>query len=392
MSDATVSLMVLPTRADDPETTATFYLLGNGSWHPVPTTQLISLRTFRSAVDELLAGLMQRIANGQAPGARVALRAKSQDWWDTLVPDPIKRALQQADADAKDSGTVGRLLINALPNLEWMPWELLHDGDSYLGLKFQISRLPIVANGGGAPEQEKSVSRAVSLLGTRILAAANEPAYQSWAQTFDPFAPLGVTGQRWPPEGLDDGWPTLDDLVAQREADIIHITAHGGVDTDGRQFLLLDVEDDLTSSIDDSIARTLDFSCPGPLVFGNACGSLAAGQPANGPIVTRGLGVSFFDRGASAYIGSMAPLGTQTAITFAAAFYRQLLTEGHCVGEALRRAKLECYEDGSQDPSYLFYCLYGVPSTRYVPTNGHAPGGAAPGGAGPAGPPLGGGG
>ena len=373
-----VSLMVLPaghiaeaqpvSRPEgDPPATVTFYMFRHGSWHEVssPTLPLVGLERLRDALEELLKTVMQRITARQPGGALVLLQAKSQEWWNTLVPDIIKQALTKADEEAKAAGTVPRLLVNAHQWLEWLPWELLHDGDDYLGLKFQVARLPIVAN-GSAPTDAKFVTRAVNLLGTQILSEVEGEAYHSWASTFDPFQPLGVAGRRLPPGNLDGGWPTLDDLVAQKDADIIHITAHGDVDENGRQYLALDLDDRFTSSIDDSIAALLAFPSPGPLVFCNACGSVAAGDGKGvGPLVTRGLGVSFFDRGAAAYIGSLAPLGTEAAIRFAATFYRFLLQDQLCVGEALRQAKLA--EHGKQDPSYLFYCLYGLPGTKFVP-------------------------
>lgn len=109
----------------------------------------------------------------------------------------------------------------------------------------------------------------------------------------------------------------------------------------------------------------LVFANPGPLVFGNACRILAGGGQA--PKVTRGLGISFFDRGAAAYIGTMAPIGKDMAIRFAMSFYQHLLRDREPVGEALRLAKRDQHDLDQDDPSWLFYCLYGLPGTQFLP-------------------------
>ena len=363
-----ISVMALPGRVDDDDAPVLFYLLRHGSWHEVPLTTRapVLLSDIRKAVERLLTAVMQRIGQGDPAAALLVLRAKSQEWWDALVPGDVRQAITDGLADAAARNVVPELLIHTHGKLEWLPWELLHDGGDWLGLRFRISRLPIVVNGGVPPVGPRKVCHARSFLGTRVFGDAEHEAYEAWACTFDPFNVLGLESQRWPANGLGGGgWPGLQEVVAAREADIIHVTAHGGVDSDGRQYLTLNPDDDDFYGIDESIvAKELVFATPGPLVFGNACGSLAAGQ---GPRVTRGLGVSFFDRGAAAYIGTMAPIGKDMAIRFAANFYRHLLQDREPVGEALRLAKRDQRDLDQDDPSWLFYCLYGLPGTLFVP-------------------------
>ena len=163
----------------------------------------------------------------------------------------------------------------------------------------------------------------------------------------------------------DDNWPNLDHVVnAAQSSDILHLTCHGGVDDQGRPSLTLDPEDDY-ASIDEILADIMEFPAAGPLVFGNACGSAPA---AVGP-ATRSVAVAFFDRGASAFVGTIAPISKILALEFAEVFYHRLLIDGLAIGEALRSTKEYFQQSATLDPSWLFYCLYGSPDTRFLPVH-----------------------
>ena len=95
-----------------------------------------------------------------------------------------------------------------------------------------------------------------------------------------------------------------------------------------------------------------------PLVFANAC---VLSNQARG--VLPGFGREFFMRGAQNAIGAFARLMTATAIPFAQAFYTRLLVDGLSIGQALLDTKRQFHE--GNDPSHLFYCLYGPPGTRF---------------------------
>ena len=107
----------------------------------------------------------------------------------------------------------------------------------------------------------------------------------------------------------------------------------------------------------------LDLRDNTPLVFGNACSSAGGGN-----IDTElgwGVGKTLYESGASAFIGTIAPVQTKMAIAFASEFYRRLLTDGMPIGLALWETRWHFREAQSSDPSYLFYCLYGSPDTRF---------------------------
>ena len=101
-----------------------------------------------------------------------------------------------------------------------------------------------------------------------------------------------------------------------------------------------------------------------PLVFGNACAS-SSGRPADGVGLTPGLGTAFVANGASAFVGIFAPVTKRLAFDFACEFYRRLLGDGLPVARALWKTKCHFKESGEKDPSWLFYCLYGLPETCF---------------------------
>ena len=221
-----ISVMALPNRGDDDDPAALFYLLRHGTWHEVPllTRAPVRLGDVRTSVEELLTEVMRRIGQGNPREALLVLQSRSQDWWDKLVPINVRRAISDGLAEAAARDVVPELLIHTHSKLEWMPWELLHDGSDWLGLRFRISRLPIVVNGGVPPVGPRQVCHARSFLGTRVFGDDEQEAYEAWACTFDPFTVLGVESKRWPANGLGgDGWPGLQEVVDARQADIIHV-------------------------------------------------------------------------------------------------------------------------------------------------------------------------
>ncbi len=74
-------------------------------------------------------------------------------------------------------------------------------------------------------------------------------------------------------------------------------------------------------------------------------------------------------------MGTFAPITKTVAIEFAQIFYQNLLGvggQGSCaIGPALWKTKLHFYERDKPeqanrpDPSYMFYALYGLPSSTF---------------------------
>jgi len=90
-----------------------------------------------------------------------------------------------------------------------------------------------------------------------------------------------------------------------------------------------------------------------PLVFVNACSSGGGGISAAGFTT---FGKSFLHAGASVYIGTLAPIVTETAMKIATEFFDALLGEGLSVADAMIRVRTSMR--ASVDPTWRLYSIY----------------------------------
>ena len=67
-----------------------------------------------------------------------------------------------------------------------------------------------------------------------------------------------------------------------------------------------------------------------------------------------------------AFVGTFAPVRKALAVEFAQRFYNNLLVSQMPVGQALWATKKQYVDEQATDPSWLFYCMYGPPETRFT--------------------------
>ncbi len=362
---AQLSLMVTPTKLtptagdDTTEGPPQFYVLRNTVWRDVPVAASAIGRPseVKESIETKLTGIMSALAPG-APGALGALAGHFFQVWSKWIPESIQRELDQLPRTDDDPPCV-TLYIH--PSLEWIPWELMHDGTDFLGVRYVIARLPIVRRGPTSVPAQRHVTRICTFLGEHVMDGAEQT---EWEGTFADL-PNGTTVERFPENGV---WPTADTVTQAAKADILHITCHGGIqDNDWETVWTLNHQGlPFTYGIGQAGVDQMAFVSEGPLVFGNACKSSAGAATSTG--LTPGLAYSFFDKGAAAFVGTFAPITKTMALKFATAFYGHLLGESQGVGAALWRTKSDFKAAGGQDPSWLFYCLYGAPETQFVVT------------------------
>jgi hypothetical protein len=352
---AQLSLMVTPTKLDkDTEGPPQFYILRNSYWREVPLAAgaIEKPSDVRAAMDARLATIMANTV-----GALPALVVQFRDFWSQWVPEIVQREVSEL------AGTAGEppcLMLYVHQTLEWIPWELMHDGVDFLGLRNVIARVPIVRRGPSSIPDERPVTRICTFLGENLMDA---PQQAEWETTFDGL-PNGVTVERFPTNGV---WPKADDVTQKAGADIIHITCHGGMPdaTFNTVWTLNDRLPPHAYGLGTSLVEQMKFGDGGgPLVFGNACQSAAGGTTPGG--LVPGLAYSFFNNGATAFVGAFAPISKTLALQFATTFYAHLLKDGLSIGKALWKTKSDFNSAGEQDPSWLFYCLYGTPATRFT--------------------------
>ena len=366
-----ISLMVLPTGSA--EVLPQILMERSGLWRDMSPSLDIRLsvrsQALRENMDTLLGELMAQMEHNAHPSLAI-LKAAFKGHYRVIVPAGVQQAL--ADALSQSApGTPPLLKLHIHPAAEWIPWELLHDGKDFLGLNFQIARLPILPNSPDLSFYEPHrVDQVCSLLAKNAFDEPLAPQLeQAWQETFSGLLPPGVQLTRYPGESAPaPGYPNVEDLIrAGSSSDILHITCHGHLeDRFDRYFWSLDHLSPLIYDYKINAALVSDLPlAQNPLVFGNACGSPTAAAADSSGMLSPGFGSLFFAQGAVGFIGTFAPITQALAAPFARKFYEYLLAERLPLGRALLAAKRYFAENGEADPSFLYYCLYGPAETSF---------------------------
>jgi hypothetical protein len=372
---ASASMMVIPSVT--PDLVPQILMDIGGMWREM--SPIYGAHTFLTAseikkrINEDMTELAQQIEQGgQFSADSLPLISIGKNYYTWLVPSPVQEVLKKV-ADSADEDALPVLRIHMHTQTEWVPWELFHDGTDFLGLRFQIARLPIVQHAlDNQDDKPRQVQQVSNLLGNNLLESPAERT--KWEGTFSGLVPEAQE-RRYPPVGSNSGYPTVQEIKSSLDSDIFHITCHG-IRTTGK-----DKEEEIyywtldhTTNISWSYHITLKLIenitlTKRPLVFGNACGSNAVGLANPSGLIPSGFGAIFFGRGALNFIGTIAPITRAMGLDFAPRFYQRLLGANGFpnlpIGQALVATKRH-YRDTSHDPSYLFYCLYGPPETRFT--------------------------
>lgn len=356
-----VEIIVLPpTSADDrPQ----ILLNGDGIWRDVTPRagDAFSARDFRSRVETLLSDAMQQVSIGKKVSPMSAGFVNTfAPLYEELMPIEVRDALETL----VEGEQTPLLRIYLHPSAEWIPWELLHDSTSYLGLRMRIVRLPIMNQEARiSGEKVRSVKSVHNLLGKDVLGPAIRP---QWESTFAAYGNGNGWETRCPAAG--EAFASLDELTSAAAADIIHVTCHGGLRAaNGSYYWTLDQNAAglwFNYRIAADSLQTLRLTSR-PLVFGNACAAAAGGEGSQGAL--HGFGAVFMMKGALNFVGTFAPITQKTSVDFASAFYANLLggPPERTIAEALLETKKSFMNVNATDPSYLFYCLYGPPDIQY---------------------------
>ncbi len=299
--------------------------------------------------------------------------------YNQLLPRTIQQALQALPA--------GFPLIIATNDPE-LPWELAHDDEDYLALKYVVTRqmlayqpprqnvvrwgrrwtsLLIGNPTGDLSETEKEIEQLIHLI--EALPGTAPPRF--------------LMGRRATKEAVLQA-------LASGAYDLIHYAGHATFDAQASDAAA-------TSSTTPSATLTpgLSASAGGlvlageqvlaateiakalggrPIVFLNACESArgrAGGEAVEGLVylgpAARGLASAFIQGGAQEFIGAFWPVHDASSRDFALAFYRSAL-QGTAIGEALRAARHEARRAGPMDPLWASFVLYGDPHISLLTT------------------------
>jgi hypothetical protein len=264
--------------------------------------------------------------------------------FEALLPPVLQEMIQTWTDDA---------WLSISSNEQWIPWELLHDGQGFLGQRFMLFRLPRQTS---RRAERQGIQRKSELTPPQkivhVIGGDLRPEYSSVCSQF--FQDVSANLEVKPLYGT-----TLVDLMeAIQDADVVHLTCHGHLNP--LRIQITRDDDPLICLTIDSL-KTSKFKVQnGCLVFANTCSSAAA-ESQFGEFVS--FGWEFYLKGAAVFIGTLGTIPTENALTFAAVFYKALICDtGGDICRAYQIAKRKTNGD-SLIP--LLYCFYGNP--RSIP-------------------------
>ncbi|WP_159396310.1 CHAT domain-containing protein [Streptomyces sp. Sge12] len=298
---------------------------------------------------------MAKAAGGELDPVRALTRMRNHGvtLWD-VVPEQVHRQFWDELNVIKSFTIVGEQ--------DAVPWELLYpkdkgglDGDGFL-----CELLPVLRQSHGQGRTAK-----IELPRAAFVVPPQSP----------PEAEAEVTALRrslgscaTDGEVLTRG-AEVQTLVEQGCAGLLHFACHNKFSSTGSQVKMADGNFDPVDLA--TAAQMQSLQATRPLVFFNACRSAGAidwcGQ-------RTGWASKFMEAGAGAFVGTLWPVRSDSALEFAQAFYHQLTATQPPLplGEASRQAR-STISDRAGDPTWLAYAVYGSPGTVAVVPDASGP-------------------
>lgn len=308
-------------------------------------------RQFRQVIDDAtLGGLLQScdelLRSAESRRFEVEARSRGQLLYRTLIPPDLRAMLRTVQ---------GPLLVSTA--LVGLPWELLHDGEEFFGLRYALGKRLLLDRPMLAPVRSTTNAR------PRALVIGADPRgdlpfvrdeVEAICRALEPHADVDC---------VSGSLATFDAVVEHlaSEVDVVHFCGHVVDDPEAGPSLLLAEGRALPAPVIEANLRGR------PLVFLNGCASARGGEHAEGErgweATVSSVAHGFLFGGALAAVGTLADVSDRHASALAAAFYREALARVP-VGEALRRARVAVRAEplGAGSPTWLSFALYGTPS------------------------------
>jgi len=315
---------------------AVFQLLSD-TWlfEPVPAEALAGDPP--AAVERAVTTLRQ-LATGQGPYsgslARRWMRETGIGLWERVVPGVIKEQYWQL-RDRITSFTIAT-------SHDVIPWELLYPLRPGSDDGFLVEQFPVLRRVFGQQRRNR-----VAIAPCTYVVSGRAPA--NTRQEIDVLS--AVLGSAGVVEDLGE----LLDLLGSGRCGPLHFVCHNSFSVEAGSSIAMTggpfVPGLLTSAaVQHSLAAT------SPLVFLNACRTAGTALEYSTMI---GWAQQFMAAGAGAFVGTLWPVRSDSAGTFAESFYTHL-QGGESLGRAALLARRTAVQDGP-DPTWLAYTVYGDP-------------------------------
>jgi hypothetical protein len=257
------------------------------------------------------------------------------------------------------SANIGYLWLEIDENLLEIPWELMHDGEDFLCLKYAVGRRiltqqiyeakpPRIADKphflliGDPSEELPEAKREIQLLEKQLskLPKVN----------VDTFIGSEITKR------------DFLQMLSEGRYDCIHFAGHAGFDVQKPDESYLKFGD--ASCYAFETKRLIDEENPPEIVFVNACSSAKEEGQTTFEKEIGGLARSFLFKGSMGYIGALWPVHDEAVAQFSISLYTKLVS-GLTIGEALRQARKESFlAYKEKEIAWASFTLYGDPTLK----------------------------
>ncbi len=255
--------------------------------------------------------------------------------------------------------TAPELTLTIDDQLTRIPWELLHDGREFYGLRFAMGRVVSTAKSLAASKPRES-------RGLLKIALVADPC-GDLPKALSEATHLGTRlGDRAEYEVVvNDRAVTRDELLAQFEAtDILHVAGQVEYDPAGGAASGLRLADGRVSAAD--LGRLPAGATVPRMVFVTACEPQGAAGGGPGEAAVFGLASAVLMAGVKHFVGSLRAAPDSAGFQFADDVYREL-GGGQSIGVAVREARRAAVRRfGKSELTWTSCVLYGDPSARYV--------------------------
>ncbi|MDF1561643.1 MAG: CHAT domain-containing protein [Deltaproteobacteria bacterium] len=284
---------------------------------------------------------------GNASSYASKVRTLGELLWNGALPASVRARLETTER--------GFLRLQVDEAFADVPWELLHDGRTFLGLRFAVGRvIATSATGSAGP------GTAAEAEGAALIVA--DPCGDLPSAREEGGAVAGLLHEGFGGEVVHLTGPVTraDLLGALSGVRVMHFAGHVRWQEGARG---LAMADGVVG------AREIVEACgerPPSLVFANSCHSGGQGEWRGGVERERGLASALLLSGVRHYLGPTGPVRDADALRFALRFWEAMLA-GERYGEAVRLAKLRLVEADPKSLSFARYQLYGEPRSALPP-------------------------
>jgi hypothetical protein len=273
--------------------------------------------------------------SGYAPAnARRWMQEVGVGLWNDMVPDVIKEEFWRLRGD---------IATFSIAAGDGVPWELLYPKAPGHDEGFLLEQFPVLRRAHG-----QGRARSLCICDPRFIVSASVPSHA----LAEIDAIRGIVGEGAVIDDLAGLLQTLDG----GDPGLLHFACHNAFSPATGSVIELDGGPFEPGLLNSAVAQR-SLSRRSPLVFINACRTAGA-VPEYTQMV--GWAQRFMAAGVGAFIGTLWAVRSDSAATFAHAFYEQV-ADGTPLGQAALQARLAARADGV-DPTWLAYSVYGDPA------------------------------